>query len=541
MSMRFHRMAFALLLSAALFPPLPGCSDPAPSGDGSAKPRPREAVAAGEVFVYARGGDSLKLDPQDIVDGESAKIVLNVFDTLVTVSDGGLDLVPALATDWRWADGGLTLEVDLRDGVKFHDGTDFDSEAVAFTFRRYLDKDSPFRFGRAPPCETFFEMLRAVEPDGPRRVRFRLKHPSGTLLANLSTFASCIVSPTAMRKRGEAFARRPVGTGPLMLRDWRPDERMVFDAFPQHWRGPPASKRFVVLSVRDNTVRLAALRRGEADIIDGVELKDLEVIRRDPALKLQERPGMNICYLAINCTKKPFDDPRVRRAVAHAVDKAALIGRAYHGEARPAKSVIPEVLWGHASDMEDTPHDPARSRKLLAEAGYPDGLDVELWVMDVPRPYIPDPRRAAEVLKENLRDAGFRVRLHSPDWGTYIKRTEDGEHTMCVIGWSADCPDPDNFIHTLTHKDNAVRGSALNLAFYTTGDSHDLITRARQTPDRTKRIALYREAQRLLRDDAPVIPLAHTPFLCAQRAGVTGFTLQAVSVFPLRNAKAVAE
>lgn len=222
--------------------------------------------------------------------------------------------------------------------------------------------------------------------------------------------------------------------------------------------------------------------------------------------------------------KKPFDDPRVRRAINMAIQKDALIKAIYRDMGVPAKNPLPPPIWGYNDSIEPVAFDHREAKKLLAEAGYPNGFETTLWVMPVPRPYAPNPQKIAQALQANLRVIGVKAELVTYEWGVYLDKTDRGEHDMALLGWSGDNGDPDNFLYILLSKTSAVE-PATNIAFYEDDEFHDLVTKAKTTTDQAEREKLYRQAQEIFARDLPWVPLAHAKQILVKRTNVEGLTL----------------
>jgi len=233
---------------------------------------------------------------------------------------------------------------------------------------------------------------------------------------------------------------------------------------------------------------------------------------------------LNVGYLAMNTARPPFDDVRVRRAVNMAIDKAAIVDGVYEGAAVVAKNPIPPTLWGYNDDVEDYPYDPAAARRLLAEAGFPDGLSTDLWYLPVSRPYNPNGKRVAEMIRFDLAKIGIRFTLKTEDWSEYRARLQAGETLMALFGWTEDNGDPDNFLDALLGCTSARKGGN-NIAKWCWPDYDALVTQAKQTSSRPERERLYREAQAIAKREAPWAPLAHSVVFVAARKEVVDFKL----------------
>ena len=198
----------------------------------------------------------------------------------------------------------------------------------------------------------------------------------------------------------------------------------------------------------------------------------------------------------------------MRRAINHAIDKQALVDNFYQGLALAAKNPIPPTLWSYNDRIPGYAYDPDKARALLAEAGYPDGFDTELWAMPLPRPYMPQPEKIAQAVQADLEQIGVRARIVNWEWGTYLDKVFDGQHPMALLGWTGDNGDPDNFLYVLLDKTAAVK-PAQNIAFYKSDELHDILVAARRSAERTERVQLYERAQEIVFRDAPWVPLVH--------------------------------
>lgn len=464
------------------------------------------------TIIFARGADSQKLDPADVDDGESIKVLANICQGLVRFKHGTTEVEPCLATSWTTSPDGLAYTFKLREGVRFHDGTPLNAEAAAFSFRRQMDKSNPAH----PPDATFaywsamFNMITAVEVVDPMTLRLRLREPHAPLLSSLCIPAAQLISPKFVDQR------HPVGTGPFRFMEWIPNERIVLEANPDYWEGAPKLQRLIFKVVPDSATRLIQLQTGQIQAMDGIDPNDLPVIRRDRTLKLITAPGLNVCYLAFNCQQPPLNDRNLRRAIAAAINKKDIIATVYRGAATVAKNPLPPFVAGYNDAI------PEKQIHYTDAPFLPPSRPLQLLVMTNPRPYLPSPIRAAEMIKVDLEKAGIPVEIVPNEWGAHLSRTSHGEHEMALLGWVGDNGDADNFLYVLLDKDTATLGSALNICFWANEPYHQLMLAARRELDSDKRAALYRKAQEIVFEEAPMVPLAHAEALMACRANVEG-------------------
>ncbi len=482
----------------------------------------------GNVFVFGRGSDSIGLDPALESDGESFKVCDNIYETLVTYASESTTVVPLLARSWSVSEDQLTWTFRLRTGVRFHDGTAMNAEAVLLSLARQFDPENrfhkvqgAFKYWKDMGMDDVVAHMHAADDS---TFVIQLQQPNATFLSNLGMNFCAIVSPAALRRHGRDYFKNPVGTGPFRFVEWRKDERIVLERNDDYWGKPTQLDRLIFKPIQDPSVRFLELRTGSIHGLDNLSPEFIEEIRDDPNLQLLTQPGMNVGYLAMNMERPPFDDPRVRLALNHAIDKESLVHNFYGDLAISAKNPMPPTVWGYDEETEAYAHDPARAKALLSEAGYPDGFSTELWAMPVPRPYMPQPDKIAQAIQADLATVGIDADIVSWEWGTYLDKVSQGEHPMCLLGWTGDNGDPDNFLYVLLDQSAATK-PAQNVAFYRSQALHQVLTMARRVTDHADRIDLYRQAQRIIHADAPWVPLVHATQTIAFRKEVRGFEL----------------
>ncbi|GEM_PF-280520 len=475
------------------------------------------------VLLFGRAKDSVTLDPAESSDGESSKVIDQIFEGLVAFSPNKKEpsrILPCLAVDWEQSADRRSWTFDLRRGVRFHDGTPFDAEAVRFSFNRILKSDHP----QAPltvPYRSNFQSIESIEVLGPYRVRFFLSEPSVVFLPNLAMFCASIVSPTAVRKAGRRFARSPVGTGPFRFVKWKKDVRIHLTRNKDWWgeRTQGGIQNLVFVQIADGNSRLAQLRAGEIQMADNLQLEEVPLIQKDKSLVLEKNEGMNVCYVAMNNMRAPFTDPRIRRAFSMAVDRSRIINRAYSGMGLPARDLLPPLVPGHQGQVAPA-KDLEHAKALLKEAGFDPKAKLELWVMNNPRPYLPRPQRVAEILRDSFAKIGARVRIKAFDWASYIQKLQSGDHQMALVGWTSDNGDPDNFLTPILGKKSI--GGTNFIRMRHAGFEHLLrLQREEAVPFRRQKQIAQIEA--LLGRECPLIPLAFAPGMVGVRKEVLGF------------------
>lgn len=493
----------------------------------------QDQAGTGKTLIWGRGNDSVTLDPAFAADGESNKVIINIFEGLVRYKDNTSDIEPALALSWENKSEGKEWVFHLRKGVKFHDGTDFNSESVVYSISRQTDPAHPFYRKNFGAAGFVFQYIRKVESLDDYTVKITLEKPFAPFLSNLGMpDAAPIASPEALKKWGDEFGKHPVGTGPFVFEEWIPGDRIILKKNTEYWDNPPKLERLIFKSIPDNKNRLLALKTSAIHGMDGVDPNAVKEIEMEKNLKLIAAPGLNVGYLAMNTEKKPFDRIKVRQAVNYAINKQNLVKLFYKGLAVPAKNPLPPTVWGANEAVEDYEYNPEKARQLLKEEGLEKGFSTTLSVMTSPRPYMPEPEKIARAIKANLAEVGIQAEIITSEWKTYTAKAYNGEHEMCLLGWSGDNGDPDNFLYVLLDQDNTVKPKASNVSFLRHEGLHELLVKAREISDRKERTALYHKAQEIIHEQAPWAPLAH-----AQRIGVYHKSVQGVVFHPTVSIK----
>lgn len=326
-------------------------------------------------LVFLRGSDSNKLDPGDVTDGESSKVIEQIYDTLVRYEPGTIEIEPSLATSWSSNEDHTIWTFQIREGVRFHDGTALDGAAVVDSFERMRDPGHRFSFpdGKWANWKGLFGFVERVELGGhAMEVVFRCKEPAPPFfLKQLAMFTCSIISPAALEKHGSKIRRNPVGTGPFRFVEWNNDVEIRLARNDDFWDGAPALAALSFRISNNATVRSNRLIADNgAHVIDNLDPATIPALESDANVAVARRPRSSLCYLAMNNLKAPFDDPKVREAVAYAINKNRIIQLAYKGYAQPAAVPVPPGFNGFASDLEDRPYDPEKAKSLLREAGY---------------------------------------------------------------------------------------------------------------------------------------------------------------------------
>ena len=495
--------------------------------------------AQAKTLVYCSEGSPEGFTPALYTSGTTFDASSRaMFDGLVMFELGTTNIVPGLAEKWDVSEDGLAYTFYLRKGVKFHTkknftpSREFNADDVLWSFNRQLDPNHPYHKVSGGSYEYFTGMsmdklIKSIEKKDDHTVVFHLNRPESPFIANMGMdFASIHSAEYAdqMMKAGtpDLVDQNSVGTGPFVLVDYQKDATIRYKAHPDYWQGKAAIDKLVFAITPDPAVRYAKLKAGECHVMPYPNPADLEQMRNDSDVNLMEQEGLNVGYLAFNVEKEPFGNVKVRQALSMAVNKQAIIDAVFQKAGKIAKNPIPPTIWSYNDAVQDYPYDPEAAKKLLAEAGFADGFETDIWAMPVQRPYNPNARRMAEVIQADWAKVGVKAEIVTYEWGEYLKRSMNGEHKSVLLGWTGDNGDPDNFLAVLLGCD-AVGSS--NRAQWCYKPFDDLLMKAKQIADTAERTRLYEEAQVIFKEQAPWITIAHSVVYMPMRKEVKNYKI----------------
>lgn len=502
-------------------------------------------ASAAKTLVFCSEGSPEGFNPQFYTTGTTQDASsVPLFNRLVEFDLGTTNIVPGLAASWDVSADGLVYTFHLRRGVKFHASArftpsrDFNADDVVFSYQRMADPKHPFHQTTVGATYAYFDdmgmnkIVDKLEKIDDHTVRFKLLHPEAAFLADLAMDFNSVESADyadKMKAAGtpEVIDREPIGTGPFQFVSYQKDAVIRYKAFDAHWAGRPKIDNLIYAITPDASVRYAKLKAGECQVMAFPKPADIALIKADPALKLLSKEGLNVGYIAFNVEKKPFDSKLVRQALSMAVDKQTILKTVFQGAGQPAKNLIPPMLWSYNDKVKDYAYDPAKAKALLTKAGYPNGIDIDLWYLPVTRPYNPDGKRMAELIQADWAKIGVKAKLVTFEWGEYRKRSKSGEQTAMMFGWSGDNGDPDNFFGPLLGCD-AVKGGG-NVARWCNTDFEAQLQKAKLTSKQSERAKFYERAQEIAHDEAPLLEIAHSIRTTPVRKEVIGFKMDATA------------
>jgi peptide/nickel transport system substrate-binding protein len=476
------------------------------------------------TLVVGLVAEPVNLDPPQVTDLNSNRVGRRIVETLVTFPEESTQVVPGLAESWTISKDGLQYTFKLRRGIAFHDGTPLNAEAVKFSIERQINPNHPaYKLGKYPFANYFFGNVKAVEVLSDERVAFLLNEPRASFLAVLTAGAASIVSPTAVMKWGPDYPNHPVGTGPFRFASWDRGQRVVLEKNPAYWKYPVKVERVIYRPIVEDQARLTELLTGGLDLIVGVPADNVGQLEKNSKITLLKQVGAHVWYLGMNNQKKPFDDKRVRQALNYAVNKDAIVNDVLKGTGAASKGPVLPGTWGADGALKAYPYDPERAKKLLAEAGYPNGFTTTLWVPESGSG-MQAPVAMSTVMQSNLKAVGVNVSLQTMEWGAYLAKLRTKEQELFALSWMAGTEDPDMVMYPLLHSSQWTPVGP-NRALYKNTRFDALLQQARLTTDQAKRAQLYKEAQRILVDDAPWVFVDHEIQIAALTKRVQGFKL----------------
>jgi peptide/nickel transport system substrate-binding protein len=460
------------------------------------------------VSAYPR--DFRSMDPAHIPGSPDYQIALNVFNGLVRYKHNSLDIEPDLAERWRVSPNGQVYTFFLRKGVKFHRNYgDFTAKDVKYTIDRILN---PATRSRYRATMTIIDRVDVVDD---HTVRIELKAPSASFLAGVLAFRpGYIVPQRAVDELGDRFGFNPIGTGPFQFVSYAPRQEIVLEANPSYFRGPTAVKRIVWKVIPDDNVGGLALQKGE---INHMIVRDPQVyvaLQRDRRLAFTATPTTGWWEFSLNTRRRPLDDVRVRRALAHAVDRETFIKTVLEGLGSPAYSVIPPGMIGHTADVEKYPYNVARAKQLLAEAGVGGGFRATL--VFEPSEY---GELMATAMQQWFKDVGVDLQLLKLEAGAWTARRQSGDYDITISGTTRF--DPDQFLTELFHTGSFPPGG--NQSYY--GAIDDMIEAQRRAINSRERGRILVDIQKKVASDVPFIPLFNPVYVTAYARNQKGHAL----------------
>lgn len=520
-----------------------------------------EGSGVGDL-VISEAADIVSLDPHGNNDVPSSNVRNNIYETLVYL-DGDMEVQPRLATEWEEVDD-TTWEFTLKEGVTFHDGSEFNAEVVEANLDRVLDP------AVASPRMFLYEMITDVEAVDDYTVQISLEYPFAPILAHLAHDGGGMLSKEVIdadyeaaladageemsvedyyelreeggdahqevadaitESTGDHVAENAIGTGPFTLESRSAGEEVVLannaDYHDEESAAELDSVTFKV--VPETAARIAEIETGTSHVAGATEPTNVERIESHDAIELDQTPSLGLSYVGFNVEKEPLDDPLVRQAISHAIDREAIIDGIYEGVGTPAEGPLAPGVFGYDESVEGIQYDLDRAKELMAEAGQEDGFELEILTND------DNPQRVdtAIYIQEALEELNIDVSVQQLEWGAYLETTAAGDHDMFVLGWSTVTGDADYGMYALLH--SSMHGDPGNRSFLSNDNVDALLEEGRTETDPDARQEIYSELQEGLVDVAPMIYIHHQDFLTGISSDVENFEVDALGIYQMRD------
>ena len=461
-----------------------------------------QAQVSGGTVTYAAGADPDSLDPANAESNPSEAVNRMMYENLVRF-DVKLKIVPGLALKWEQAKDGLSWTFFLRKGVKFHDGTPFNAEAAKVFFERMIGPEKPSRAGLYTP------FVKSVDVVDEYTVKVNMIAPFAFFLNNLAHSASGIISPAALKTYGKDISRRAVGTGPFKFVEWVHGDHLTMVRNDDYWGGKPYLDQIIVKTVKEDSARVMMLQSGDAQLIVRIPSEDIPRLEKDSNLKLDSTETLRVLYLQFNVAKKPFTDLRIRQAIAHAIDKDSIVKNIYQGRALVAQNIVAPLTTGYIP-IKGLSYDPERAKKLLAEAGYPNGLKAKFWS---PQGRYPKDFEMAQAIQQQLKKVGIDCTLDTMEWAAYLTATrkpmETNDSELFILGWAPSSAEARWVLYPLFTTEQWIpQGS--NRSFYSNKEFDELVNKFTRATTKADMDKYLKAAQEILAREVPAIPILVT-------------------------------
>ena len=491
------------------------------------------------------------LDPHMATDTTSARAYILMFDTLVTNSDDGQKILPWLAESWSVSPDSKVWTFKLRKGVHFHKETE-GGKPTANGGREVTAEDWKWSFERMirdkSPRAYFIDMIEGYQEmaDGKARewkgvkavdkytLQFTLREPFAPFISVLAYQALCVVPKEDVMKHGKDFKFHPVGTGAFTFESWKQDQKVTLNRNPNYWRKDAEGRQlpyldgFEIVVIPESTVAWEEFKKGNINFINDVPERQVKEARELLGDNFLFAPQPGIYYFGFNMTKEPFkNNKKLRQAMNYAIDRVRMNDLVMEGLFMPATGVMPPSMPGFNKNLKGYDYNPEKAKQLLAEAGYPNGLEVTIQVNQSARN-----KAIAEAAQAQLAEIGIKMNIKIVDWGVHLDMLDRGECEMYRMGWVVDYLDPDNFLYVnLSSRNLGIKGNYSN---YKNDEVDKLLNEARVISDQKKRIAMYQKAEEIIVDDAPWLFLFYYGEWIATQKYVRNAVLPAFGAYSMR-------
>lgn len=494
------KIASFFLILTIVISMLTGCS----SGNKNPDSATGDSVAKKDI-VIATDADAVSIDPQATWDSNSIPVIRQMYDQLVKL-DANMKIVPSLAESWEYLSP-TQLQFKLKKGVKFHDGTEMKASDVKFSIER--EKASA-------KVKAFAALITNVKVVDDYTVVIETEKPFGPLLANLCHTGASIIPEKYTTEQGDKFGKQPIGTGAFKFVEWAPGDKIVLAKNENYFGGKVDIDTLTFRIIPEGSSRTIALETGEIDMNMKVDPIDAKKVESNTDLKLYDSLSPMIEYSAMNQKYEPFSKLEVREAINYAIDRNSVFDVVAEGRGKITNSVMNAKIPSYTDEVKSFEYNPTKAKELLAQAGYPNGFDVVMTVSGDLR------NRTAQLIQANLAEVGIKMTIENLEWSTFMDKVNKGDYQMFILSYNNTTGDPDTSLYQLFT--STVPASSGNRVYYNNPKTDKLLSDGQLELDGEKRMAIYKEAQQVICEDVPWIPLYCKANLVGTRNNLQGYT-----------------
>lgn len=468
-----------------------------------------------KIVTIAQGAKPKSLDPHMYNSIPDLLVSRQFYNTLFSREKDGT-IVPELAESYEYKND-KELDIILKKGVKFHDGSELTADDIVFSFQVMKEK---------PGASIMIEEIDKVEKVNDYEVKILLKNSSSPLLFNLAHPLTSIVSKKYV-EAGNDLNIAPMGTGAFKLTAYNDGEKIEMEAFQDYFEGAPKIQKLIMRSIPEDTSRLAALETGEIDIATGLAPINTQTVEANDKLELISEPTTATEYIGLNVEKAPFNNKEFRQALNYAIDKKSIIDSIFLGRGKVAKSIVNPSVFGYYDGLEGYEFNPEKAKELIAKSGVKD-LTFSLYVNDSPVRL-----QVAQIIQANLKDIGIDMKIETLEWGTYLQKTGEGDYQAFLGGWISGTSDADIVLYPLL--DSKSIGLSGNRARYSNPEFDKEVEMARVVLNPEERKEHYKNAQIIAQEDSPLVVLYNKNENIGINKRILGFEYDSTTMHKFKN------